>query len=60
MTGFFSEIYEFFFGIFGGIIDPIMTDFSLKIHYFLAPFLMSIAATLIVEFFRILITQVKK
>lgn len=60
MTGFFSEIYELFFEIFGGIIDPIMTDTSLKIFYFLAPFLMTIVATLIVEVFRIFISQVKK
>ncbi len=60
MTGFFSEIFAFFDSVSGGIIDPIMTDTSLKIFYFLAPFLMTIVATLIVEVFRIFISQVKK
>lgn len=60
MTEFFSEINNFFYAVFDGFLFPLMTDRELKIFYFLLPFLLSIVATLIVEFFRILVKQVKK
>lgn len=60
MPEFFNDIFELFSAVFDGILSPVMIERELKFFYFIFPFLFGIIATLIVEFFRILIIQVKK
>lgn len=60
MPEIFNDVLEFFSAVFEGILFPVMTEREYKFFYFILPFLFGIIATLIVEFFRILITQVKK
>lgn len=60
MPELFNDIFELFSSVFDGILSPVMIEREFKFFYFIFPFLLGIIATLIVEVFRILITQVKK
>lgn len=60
MPELFNDIFEFFSAVFEGILFPFMTEREFKFFYFILPFLFGIIATLIVEVFRLIITQVKK